>query len=159
MRFSDNVGTEMRNALDVSGVFKDVKSTFGASIVERLLITHASVEQKPEEPSKQEGRVVCELTVTEEMLNGAGTIHGGCSALIIDVGSSLALMALTRGMHVSQSLNIVYHSPAALLRIINTTMTVGARAMSVRTEIWNTTHHRMVASAVHVKMKPSLSKL
>jgi hypothetical protein len=30
-----------------------------------LVITHASVDNKAEEPLKKEGRVVCELTVTE----------------------------------------------------------------------------------------------
>ncbi|KAK6971335.1 hypothetical protein R3P38DRAFT_3242698 [Favolaschia claudopus] len=39
---------------------------------------------------------------------------------------------------VSQSLNVVFHAPAALgetLRIVNTTLTVGSRAMSARTEV------------------------
>ncbi|KAJ7839312.1 hypothetical protein B0H13DRAFT_1454238, partial [Mycena leptocephala] len=51
------------------------------------------------------------------------------------------------------------HSPATVgetLRIVNTTMTVGARALSARTEIWNATKHRLVASGVHIKMKPCL---
>jgi len=62
---------------------------------------------------------------------------------------------------VSQSLNIVYRSPAILgdtLRIVNTSVTAGARAVSSRTEIWNATHHRLVASGVHVQMKPSEPK-
>ncbi|KAJ7777597.1 HotDog domain-containing protein [Mycena maculata] len=143
------------------------KPTFGNSILERIIVTHASVDSKAEEPLKKEGRVICELIVTEDMLNGGGNVHGGCSALLIDVCSTLALLAYQErkkpdSVNVSQSLNIVYHSPATIgekLRIVNTTMTVGARAMSARTEIWNATQHRLVASGVHIKMQPSVAKL
>ncbi|KAJ7938176.1 HotDog domain-containing protein, partial [Mycena leptocephala] len=127
---------------------------------------------KSEESLKKEARLVCEIVVTEDCLNGAGNIHGGCSAFLIDMWvifksyevqcSSMCFMAFQRGMHVSQSLNIVYHSPATLgekLRIVNNTMTVGSRVMSARTEIWNATQHRLVASGVHVKMRPSGPKL
>jgi acyl-coenzyme A thioesterase 13 len=41
------------------------KPGFGDSIIRGLVITHASVDNKAEEPLKKEGRVVCELTVTE----------------------------------------------------------------------------------------------
>ncbi|KAJ7768734.1 HotDog domain-containing protein [Mycena olivaceomarginata] len=142
---------------------KQGRPGFGDDIIRRLVVTHASVEKKVEEPLKQEGRVVCELIVTEDMLNGGGNVHGGCAALLIDVCSTLSLLAFQPGIHtVSQSLNVVYHSPATLgetLRIVNTSMTVGARAMSARTEIWNATKHRLVASGVHIKMQPSRAKL
>jgi len=62
---------------------------------------------------------------------------------------------------VSQALNVVFHSPAAIgdkLRIVNTTITVGGRAMSARCEIWNETHHRQVATGLHIKMLPSQQK-
>ncbi|KAG6875458.1 hypothetical protein C0992_003768 [Termitomyces sp. T32_za158] len=137
---------------------------FGASIAKRLEVTEASVLQKAEEPSKTEGRMVCELTVEEDMLNGGGNIHGGCSAFLIDICSSMPITMLrlaTTGEYeysVSQSLNIVYHSPAGLgdrIRLVSTTLTIGGRVVSARTEIWNVTHHRLVASGVHIKMKPS----
>ncbi|PPQ81653.1 hypothetical protein CVT24_002831 [Panaeolus cyanescens] len=44
------------------------------------------------------------------------------------------------------------------IRLVNTTLTIGNRAESVRTEIWNTTHQRLVASGVHIKMVPSAPK-
>jgi len=141
------------------------KKMFGEDIVDRMVVKEVSVIQKAEEPLKTEGRVVCEITVDEDMLNGGGNIHGGCSAFLIDVCTSIALMAL--GMangafsgSVSQSLNVVYHSPAALgdkLRLVNTTLTLGSRAQSARTEIWNDTHHRLAVSGVHIKMQPSAS--
>ncbi|KAI9328482.1 HotDog domain-containing protein [Zopfochytrium polystomum] len=41
-----------------------------------------------------DGRFVWELEVTEEMLNGAGTIHGGCLSTIIDLISSLSKLLI-----------------------------------------------------------------
>ncbi|KAJ7442133.1 HotDog domain-containing protein [Mycena galericulata] len=135
------------------------KPSFGDSIIQRLVVTHASLEPKADEPLKKEGRVVCELEVTDDMLNGGGNVHGGCSAFLIDICSTLAIIVYQpEAYNVSQSLNIVYHSPATLgekLRIVNTTLTVGARTLSARCEIWNATQHRLVASGVHIKMQPS----
>ncbi|KAJ7147389.1 HotDog domain-containing protein [Mycena filopes] len=169
MLFASDIEEEIKSSLsDLSHVLgfvpdsKNPRPEFGDSILAELLVTHASVQNKPEEPLKKEGRVVCEIIVAHDMLNGRANLHGACSAFLIDMCSSLCFMVLQRGMHVSQSLNVVYHSPAALgekLRIINTTMTVGARTMSARTEIWNATEHRLVASGVHLKMRPSTVKL
>ncbi|KAF8644452.1 hypothetical protein AX16_008451 [Volvariella volvacea WC 439] len=145
----------------------DYVPIFGDSIVKRLMTTEVSINQKAEEPKKLEGRVVCEITVDEDMINGAGNVHGGCLAFLIDACSTLSLTALRASQTgvpfygVSQSLNIVYHSPAGMgekLRLVNTTMTAGARAVSARTEVWNDTHHRLVASGVHIKMEPSEPK-
>ncbi|KAJ7239983.1 HotDog domain-containing protein [Mycena haematopus] len=167
MPISGNVDPAMKAFFSdipkIFGLDRFEKPSFGDSIARGLVVTSASVENKAEEPLKQEGRVVCEVTVTEDMLNGGGNIHGGCSAFLVDLCSTLSIIALTSNTyHVSQSLNIVYHSPATLgekLRIVNTTMTVGARALSARTEIWNATKHRLVASGVHIKMQPSKAKL
>ncbi|KAJ7468596.1 HotDog domain-containing protein [Mycena latifolia] len=166
MAISGNVDDSMKEVLsDLSKVFgkrRFSKPAFGDSIIARMTVTHASVDNKVDEPRKKEGRVVCELVVTEDMLNGGGNVHGGCSAFLIDTCSTLALIIISNIPSVSQSLNIVYHSPAGAgdkLRIINTTLTVGARAMSARAEIWNETHHRLVASGVHIKMQPSAPKL
>ncbi|KAJ3501718.1 hypothetical protein NLJ89_g9215 [Agrocybe chaxingu] len=140
---------------------------FGKAIEKRMVITEISILEKADEPNKLEGRAVLEIVVEQDMVNGGGNIHGGCSAFLIDMASSFALSALN--MHrtgnvvpsVSQALNVVYHSPAAIgekLRLVNTTLTIGARTESVRTEIWNVTHHRLVASGVHIKMMPSQPK-
>ncbi|KAG2143626.1 HotDog domain-containing protein [Suillus clintonianus] len=139
---------------------------FGAQFVSRMQITEASVLPMTEEPEKFEGRVVFEMIVDEDMLNGAGNMHGGCLAMMIDTCSTApfyVLGAATRGQGVfgvSQSLNIVYHSPALpgdKLRIVNTTLALGSRALSSRCEVWSVTRHRLVASAVHINMVPSES--
>lgn len=166
---SDEVKQAYGNPADVF-LRRGSKPSFGESILKRMVVTEISVEKKVEEPQKLEGRFVCELTIEDDMVNGLATMHGGCSALLVDVCSTLALASFhlaTTGddivrFNVSQSLNMVYHSPAELgdrIRIVNTTMTVGARALSARTEIWNLTHHRLVCSGVHIKMQASQPKV
>ncbi|KAG2343727.1 hypothetical protein BDR05DRAFT_962847 [Suillus weaverae] len=140
---------------------------FETEFASRLQLTEASILSKIEEPEKFEGRVVVQVIVDEEMLNIDQNMHGGCSAMMIDICSSMPIYVLgasTSGygvFGVSQSLNIVYHSPALSgdkLRIVSTTLTVGSRVLSSRCEIWNVTRHRLVASAVHIKMVPSEPK-
>ncbi|RXW23099.1 hypothetical protein EST38_g2738 [Candolleomyces aberdarensis] len=146
--------------------FKDPSYVFGRSVVDNFRVTEVSVYKTVNEESKLEGKVIIELEVTREMINGAGNIHGGCSAFLVDICSSLAVSALTLAtegkeyLTVSQAINMIYHSPADLgdtIRLVNTSVTVGGRTHTCRTEIWNATHRRLVASGTHVKMKPSLA--
>ncbi|KAH8108368.1 HotDog domain-containing protein [Phellopilus nigrolimitatus] len=141
---------------------------FADAIGGRVKIIEVNIQEKAEEPQKREGKVVCEIDVEDDMVNGGGNVHGGCSAYLIDLCSSLPICALGMASGrsgiggVSQAINVVYHSPARVgekLRIVNTTISLGARAMSARSEIWNATHHRLVATGVHIKMDPSPSKL
>lgn len=84
---------------------KDFRSPiFGESIQKRMKVVEISLNRKAEEEKKLEARLVVELDVTEgqyihpiqmlkklfivfvlDMLNGAGNIHGGCSAFLVDV--------------------------------------------------------------------------
>jgi len=141
---------------------------FGNSISSKLVFTEVSIVPKVDEPKKLEARVVCELDVTDEMLNGAGKLHGGCSAFLVDICSTFPIAALdyaTGGSGsggVSSVINTVYHSPAELgdrLKIVCTSLALGARTTSGRAEIWNATHHRLVVSGVQTKMEPSQPKL
>ena len=81
---------------------------FCQSIFEKLKLVEIGVVKKVEESSKDEGRVVVEIDVTEgtspvrricnrripvltwdlffsDMLNPAGSMHGGCAAALIDM--------------------------------------------------------------------------
>ncbi|KAF7326890.1 hypothetical protein MVEN_02582900 [Mycena venus] len=160
MRFAENIGDDFKKSLsDLSHLYgaqinsKDGKSGFGDSVDDRLVVTHASIQNKGEEPLKKEARVVCEIVVAEDMLNGGGNVHGGCLAMLIDMWVTFTYY-LRHGSRLNQFqwLDIVsngvcarharfamhkYHSPASLgdkLRITNATMTVGARLMSAGTE-------------------------
>ncbi|KZP21594.1 Thioesterase/thiol ester dehydrase-isomerase [Athelia psychrophila] len=141
---------------------------FALSTGRALKLREISFVPKAEEPSRMEGRVVFEIIVDRDMANGMGSMHGGCTAYLIDVCTTLALNAYKMSTtfeslpSVSQSLNVVYHSPAMIgdtLRIVNKTITVGARTMTAHCEIWNETHKRQVATGQHIKMQPSAPKL
>ena len=43
------------------------------------------------------GKCQCEMTVTEDHLNRGGTLHGGMSATLVDVVSTMALMTTGEG--------------------------------------------------------------
>ncbi|KAJ3479574.1 hypothetical protein NLI96_g8962 [Meripilus lineatus] len=140
---------------------------FANTVARRVEVTEMSITPKAEEPKKVEARVVLELDVTGDMINGHSSLHGGCGAYLVDFCSSIAL-TLHRGHHgrwtghVSSTLHTVYHAPAPIgsrLKIINTTVAVGARVMTARTEIYDKTNNRLVVSGYHVKMEPTPAKL
>ncbi|KAJ7590281.1 HotDog domain-containing protein [Mycena floridula] len=171
---SGNAPSSMKSALmktlqlhKIDGFAPDVAEELVLEEVSLLDNNDGYLEGSAPSSSKQEARVVLRTTVTDLMANVGGSIHGGCSAYLIDICSTLALIALgiartgKPGLTVSQTLNVVYHSPASTgnqLRIVNTTISVGARVSSTRTEIWDITTNRLVASGVHIKMNPSIPK-
>ncbi|KAF9226818.1 hypothetical protein BS17DRAFT_748980 [Gyrodon lividus] len=143
-------------------------SGFGAKTGKLLELVDVSILPTPDEPERQQARVVLEMTVSQDMLNGAGKVHGACIIHLVDICSTLPISAVSHARGgagspgVSQNINTLYHAPASpgdKLRLINTSMTVGKRTMSARIEIWDVAHHRLVASATQVKMNPSLPKL
>lgn len=57
--------------------------------------------------SASPGKVVCEMRVEEEHTNRGGTLHGGLTATLVDVISTLAIMYSERGSPgVSVDMNI-----------------------------------------------------
>jgi len=113
-------------------------------------------------------KVVHEMDVEEDMLNGPGNLHGGCAGFLIDNCSSMVLFAskdprdptgksYRRSGDLSLSINFTLHAPARLgshLKIISTSQAMGGRISTIRCEIWDTTHDRLVASGIHTKMAP-----
>ncbi|KAL1936956.1 hypothetical protein VTO73DRAFT_3257 [Trametes versicolor] len=167
IHFEGNLSPEQRSAILV---FADRilrgRGRFAKSTGSRLEVTEVSLYER-EEDKKTQMRMVFEVDVNEDMLNSGDTVHGGCSMFLIDVCSFITLYALgiatDRKMRlVSQALTTVFHAPAktgAELRIIDTTVAFGARTVTARTEIWDTTHRRLVASGVNSQMQPSVAKL
>ncbi|KAK0190359.1 hypothetical protein F5146DRAFT_550574 [Armillaria mellea] len=146
---------------------------FGHQVLSKVSISHVSLDASPEQRTRDQSKVVCSLAVTEGMLDAIpGSLHGSCSAFMIDTCSSLGLIAYVlcktttscdwdRIYTISQTLDVVYHSSALLgdkLKVVSTSMSIGARTMAIRTEIWNTTRQCLVASGVHLKMLPSSSR-
>ncbi|KAI9065054.1 hypothetical protein FKP32DRAFT_1534553, partial [Trametes sanguinea] len=138
---------------------------FAQPTASRLDMTEVAVFERAED-GKTQARVVFEIDLGPDMLNPAGNMHGGCTMFLIDVCSSIALVALAVAKRsnvrfVSQSLTTVFHAPAmgdARLRIVNDTVSFGARTVSARTEIWDITNKRLVATGVHNQMEPSPPK-
>ncbi|KAI0752928.1 hypothetical protein C8Q80DRAFT_1149236 [Daedaleopsis nitida] len=132
-----------------------------AHIVGRSIrITHMDVERRGD---KAEVAVIAEVQATRAMLNGAGTVHGGCLCYLIDNCASFPLVALgvlrnINGVGVTQAMNILFHSPASLqtcMQIKSVSVTLGGRIMTSRCEISDKQSGRMIASALLGKMQPA----
>ncbi|KIK67871.1 hypothetical protein GYMLUDRAFT_238067 [Collybiopsis luxurians FD-317 M1] len=157
---------DRRKLFTAMGLQPKLETTFGDAVVGGLTLCEVSITQNALEPLSKEANVVCKTKISQGMVNGHGTLHGGCSALLIDFCSSLATIALQidatgfPGLGFSETIHVVFHAPAVLdeeLRIVNTCTSAGEIVQSARTEIakiWSDTHHRLVVSGVHVTMKP-----
>ncbi|KAF8138823.1 HotDog domain-containing protein [Boletus edulis] len=139
---------------------------FGTRSVQHMELVEVSIVPNVDEPTRQEARVVLEMTVTQDTTNSSGKMHGACIVHLVDICTTLptAAMSFASGgsgsVGVSQSINVVYHAPASLgdkLRLINTSTAMGTRTWNGRIEIWDVTHHRLVASGTQVKMEASSS--
>ncbi|PIL28310.1 hypothetical protein GSI_09599 [Ganoderma sinense ZZ0214-1] len=140
---------------------KDVD--FARTTGQRLTLKEAAVFRRAED-GKLQSRLVYEVAVAQDMTNRQHTLHGGCTAFLVDVCSSvgLAFLAMVQGRpadFVSQAIAATYHAPAPLgakLSVVSTTTSFGARTVASRVEIWDTTHRRLCVSGVHNKMAPKL---
>ncbi|KAG6879021.1 hypothetical protein C0992_005770 [Termitomyces sp. T32_za158] len=65
-------------------VFRHRKVSFAKSIAHRIEVVEVSVVSNPDDKHKVEGKVVCELDVTEDMINESGYLHEGCAVFLID---------------------------------------------------------------------------
>ncbi|KIM38875.1 hypothetical protein M413DRAFT_419854 [Hebeloma cylindrosporum] len=140
---------------------------FGYKVGKSVRFIEVNVNRKLEKQGRLEATTVAEVEVTKHMLNGAGMLHGGCVAYLIDNCCSTPLVVLgliqsVNGVGVTQSMNVLFHSPAPLgtcLRIVSTSIALGGRVMSSRCEILDKDTGRVVASAFLSKMQPASSKL
>ncbi|KAI0633959.1 hypothetical protein C8Q77DRAFT_1217320 [Trametes polyzona] len=136
------------------------RDCFAHTVGRRIRITDMNFEKKGE---KTEVVVVAEAQACKEMLNGAGTVHGGCLCYLIDNCASFPLVALglmqgLNGVGVSQAMNVFFHAPAAIdtcMRITSTSVTLGGRIMTSRCEISEKQSGRLIASALLSKMQPA----
>ncbi|KAF9781341.1 HotDog domain-containing protein [Thelephora terrestris] len=153
----------LKNVFDAYGVGKEgcFASFVGQSV--RLVEVNAKGYYQPLEPvGPKEASTVAEVAVSPEMLNGAGILHGGCIAYLIDICGSTPLVVLghvlgKNGLGVTQNMNVSYHAPVSLgatIEIVSHSVTMGSRVMSSRCEIIEKTSGRIVASATVTKMQP-----
>lgn len=140
---------------------------FGHSVAKAVKFIDISAHESHEKQGRMEATTIAEVIVSKSMLNGAGMLHGGCLAFLIDNCCSTPLVALgliqnINGVGVTQSMNIIFHSPGSVgscLRIISTSIAMGGRIMSARCEVVNKKTGSIVASAYLNKMQPAIAKL
>ncbi|KAI0787060.1 hypothetical protein BC629DRAFT_489836 [Irpex lacteus] len=120
------------------------------------------------EPGKRQARIIYEVDTTEDMCDTSGNLSSGCIASIVDWSTSIAcrllVLYLDPGLplHVSLSLGVTNHTPAPLgcrLQIVSTTVSFNTQTADSKTEIFDKTHGRRIASGWHTKMVPSVVKL
>ncbi|KAF9463199.1 HotDog domain-containing protein [Collybia nuda] len=140
---------------------------FGHRVGKAVKFVEVSVDRRLERQGRMEATTVAEVVVTKHMLNGAGMLHGGCVAYLIDNCCSTPLVVLgllqnVNGVGVTQAMNVLFHSPAPTgthLRIVSTSISLGGRVMTSRCEIIDKDSGRTIASAFLNKMQPASSKL
>ncbi|KAF9522328.1 HotDog domain-containing protein [Crepidotus variabilis] len=136
--------------------------SFGYKVGKAVEFVEVNINRKRDRNERLEATTVAEIEVTKHMLNGAGMLHGGCVAYLIDNCCSTPLVVLgliqsVNGVGVTQSMNVHFHAPApkgTTLRIISSSVSLGGRVMSARCEIIDKDSGRMVASAFMSKMQP-----
>ncbi|KAF8547205.1 hypothetical protein OG21DRAFT_1425289 [Imleria badia] len=140
---------------------------FGHHVAKAVKFVDISAYDSKDRNGRMEAVTTAEVVVNKSMLNGAGMLHGGCLAFLIDNCCSTPLVALgliqnVNGVGVTQAMNVVFHSPAlagSCLRIISTSIAMGGRIMSARCEVINKGTGNVVASAYLNKMQPAIAKL
>jgi acyl-coenzyme A thioesterase 13 len=127
-------------------------------------VTDVSILPSREDPLKLEGKVTCEVDVTPDMCNERGVLAQGCIVTLLDEGTNLSMSVASAAEGrlepggVSQIINVLFHAPATVdvkLRLVHSSMASDSQTNSARSEIWDTTNHRLVASGTQLAMLPS----
>ncbi len=103
------------------------------------------------------GRLVIEFEVRPEMLNPAGTFHGGVIAGIMDDAIGATIFALgKKNFFTSVNLVVDYFAPAKLGdRVIAKTAIIkeGAKVINAQCEIWHSEKNRLLSRGTTNLMK------
>ncbi|KAJ8273277.1 hypothetical protein GJAV_G00099710 [Gymnothorax javanicus] len=105
--------------------------------------------------SASPGKIVCEMKVEEEHTNPSGTLHGGMTATLVDVISTVALMNTERGLPgVSVDMNITYMNAAKLGEDVLITAEVlkqGRTLAFATVDLTSKASGRLIAQGRHTK--------
>ncbi|KAG9226941.1 hypothetical protein CCMSSC00406_0003386 [Pleurotus cornucopiae] len=102
---------------DINGMNGSTSTGVNGGVERNIETSMGGVERNME---RLEASTTAEIQVTRGMLNGAGMLHGGCVAYLVDNCCStplvvLGLMQGRNGVGVTQAMNVLFHSPAAVL--------------------------------------------
>ncbi|XP_034561549.1 acyl-coenzyme A thioesterase 13 [Notolabrus celidotus] len=105
--------------------------------------------------SASPGNLVCEMQVGEEHTNRGGTLHGGMTATLVDVISTVAIMNTERGAPgVSVDMNITYMNAAKMGEDVLITAQVlkqGRTLAFASVDLTNKVTGKIIAQGRHTK--------
>ncbi|GMS83454.1 hypothetical protein PENTCL1PPCAC_5629, partial [Pristionchus entomophagus] len=106
-----------------------------------------------------EGKVSVEFEVDDRMTNHFGTLHGGCSATMVDVVTTGALLATPRGMPgVSVDLHMTYLAAVKLGDTVQLDAEVirsGKSMAFTRASLYRKPEMTLIATGLHTKAFPA----
>jgi uncharacterized protein (TIGR00369 family) len=112
--------------------------------------------------SVEEGRIIFQYTVRNDMTNPIGTLHGGISAAIIDDAIGAAVYTFGESHFYSTINNAIdYFSPAVESDIIIAEAFVlkkGRQLVNAHCEIWNADKSRMLVKGYSNLLKTEIRK-
>eukprot|EP00735_Rhodelphis_limneticus_P002502 TRINITY_DN13399_c0_g1::TRINITY_DN13399_c0_g1_i1::g.9551::m.9551 TRINITY_DN13399_c0_g1::TRINITY_DN13399_c0_g1_i1::g.9551 ORF type:complete len:221 (-),score=29.66,sp/Q5R833/ACO13_PONAB/39.68/6e-24,4HBT/PF03061.17/7.5e-18,4HBT_3/PF13622.1/6.9e+03,4HBT_3/PF13622.1/8.6e-05,DUF4442/PF14539.1/0.0029,4HBT_2/PF13279.1/0.23 TRINITY_DN13399_c0_g1_i1:336-935(-) len=101
------------------------------------------------------GEVVCVLPVTASLSNRGGTLHGGCTATLVDLVTTIAVMTLDpKKPGVSTDLNVSYLRAVKVgdeISIHARVLKTGKQLVFTEAEIYRTSDKAMIAKGLHTK--------
>ncbi|KAF8420700.1 HotDog domain-containing protein [Tirmania nivea] len=131
---------------------------FGAEILKtNLTLLSASVTPTPSGPTST---CVFSLLVTPSLCNRIGTLHGGATALVIDIATTLALAPIARPgfwqyAGVSRTLSVTYLRPAPVgkrVRIVAEVVQAGRTVCTLKGRVEDEETGRLLSVAEHGKV-------
>ncbi|CAB3411175.1 unnamed protein product [Caenorhabditis bovis] len=106
----------------------------------------------------EEGRLKVEFEVQKEMTNPLGTLHGGCTATLIDVYTTGALLLTERAQPgVTVDLHVSYLAAAKIGEtvVLDSTVTKqGNRLAFTKAELYRKHDNVLIATGLHTKAFP-----
>ncbi|XP_005797423.2 acyl-coenzyme A thioesterase 13 [Xiphophorus maculatus] len=124
----------------------------------RAMVDHSGFDRvmsKVDVVSASPGKVVCEMRVEEEHTNRGGTLHGGLTATLVDVISTMAIMHSERGAPgVSVDMNITYMNAANIGEDVLITAQVlkqGKTLAFATVDLSSKTSGKLIAQGRHTK--------
>lgn len=100
------------------------------------------------------GKVRCDFFVSSKMQNRYNTLHGGCSATIVDTVGTAAIATVHQDLGVSLSININYISPmpsGEKVSVEATVVKVGKTVATVKVELRRKSTDQLIAVGIHTK--------
>lgn len=108
-----------------------------------------------------EGALVCDFTVREEMTNPAKMLHGGAIAGMIDDMIGASVFTLEKAFFFSTiNISIDYFAPSKIGDVITAKTRVvkmGREIINMECELWNMKKKRLIARGMSNLMKTNIS--